>query len=101
MACNERFRASATCRERSHSIRRLRLRTASRRERGRSARAHVPFLPVRVRAALPRAGGNADWRTLRYECLTLKRGELMYRLGVDVGGTFTDFTVFGEKEAKV
>jgi N-methylhydantoinase A len=25
----------------------------------------------------------------------------MYRLGVDVGGTFTDFTVFGEKEAKV
>ena len=25
----------------------------------------------------------------------------MYRIGVDVGGTFTDFTVFGEAEAKV
>lgn len=25
----------------------------------------------------------------------------MYRIGVDVGGTFTDFTVFGEIEAKV
>jgi N-methylhydantoinase A len=38
---------------------------------------------------------------LRYDYLAIKRGELMYRLGVDVGGTFTDFTVFGEKEAKV
>src|SRR5436853_226400 len=25
----------------------------------------------------------------------------MYRIGVDVGGTFTDFTVFGEAESKV
>src|SRR5262245_50804775 len=25
----------------------------------------------------------------------------MYRIGVDVGGTFTDFTVFGETEGKV
>ena len=69
-------------------------------------RVTVPIDPRRTGAAAPQFPGS---QTLRFRALRARRGSIQFpkaqtltwRLGVDIGGTFTDFTLFDERGSEI